>query len=118
MLAVPSTQRVGLSATAEQVAASGPAAAWQRLSAGEGRQGPRLSDWAWRPMAWRLHAPGMAHGGLVLARRRVRKPEEMASSFVFGPADATLAQVVHVAGTRWQVEQAFALAKQAGGLDE
>jgi SRSO17 transposase len=116
VLAVPSTQRVGLAAKAEQVAASWPAAAWQRLSAGEGSQGPRLYDWAWMPMAWRLHPPGMAHW--VLARRSVRKPEEIAYYFVFGPADATLAQVVHVAGTRWQVEQAFELAKQEVGLDE
>src|SRR5262249_18640112 len=36
VLAVPSTQRVGLSTTAEGVAAGWPAAAWQRLSAGEG----------------------------------------------------------------------------------
>ncbi len=46
MLAVPSTQRVGFSAKAEQVVASWPAAAWQRLSAGEGSQGPRWYDWA------------------------------------------------------------------------
>lgn len=37
---------------------------------------------------------------------------------VFAPADATLAEVVRVAGTRWAVEQAFEEAKQEVGLDE
>jgi SRSO17 transposase len=116
VLAVPSTQRVGLSATAEQVVASWPDEAWQRFSAGEGSQGPRLYDWAWMPMAWRLHPDGMAHW--LLARRSVSRPDELAYYFVFGPDDSTLQQVVQVAGTRWQVEQAFELAKQEVGLNE
>lgn len=116
VLAVPSTQRVGLSAKAEQVVAAWPAPAWQRLSAGEGSQGPRWYDWAWMPMAWRLHPEGMTHW--LLARRSVSKPDELAYYFVFGPASATLEQVVRVAGTRWQVEQAFELAKGEVGLDE
>ena len=45
VLAVPSTQRVGLTAKAAQVVASWPAEAWERLSAGEGSQGPRWYDW-------------------------------------------------------------------------
>ncbi len=116
VLAVPSTQRVGLSAKAEQVVASWPADAWQRLSAGEGSQGPRWYDWAWLPMSWRWAPDGMAHW--LLARRSVSQPDEIAYYFVFGPADATLQQVVQVAGTRWQVEQAFELAKGEVGLDE
>jgi len=116
VLAVPSTQRVGLSAKAERVAASWPAEAWRRLSAGEGSQGPRWYDWAWMPMTWRLAPAGMAH--FLLARRSVSQPDELAYYFVFGPADATLEQVVRVAGTRWQVEQAFELAKGEVGLDE
>ena len=116
VLAVQSTQRVGLSAKAEQVVASWLAAAWQRLSAGEGSQGPRWYDWAWMPMSWRLAPAGMAHW--LLARRSLSKPDEIAYYFVFGPADVTLPQVVRVAGTRWQVEQAFELAKGEGGLDE
>lgn len=116
VLAVPSTQRVGLSAKAEQVVASWPAAAWQRLSAGEGSQGPRWYDWAWMPMSWRLAPEGMAHW--LLARRSLTKPDERAYSFVFGPVEVTLHQVVQVAGTRWQVEQAFELAKGEVGLDE
>src|SRR4029079_13416020 len=41
VLDVPSTQRVGLTANAASVAASWPTEAWERLSAGEGSQGPR-----------------------------------------------------------------------------
>jgi SRSO17 transposase len=131
VLAVPSTQRIGLSAKAEQVVVSWPAEAWQRLSAGEGSQGPRWYDWAWMPMPWRLAPSGMAHW--LLARRSVSKPDEIAYYFVFGPAQVTLeqvtleqvvqvVQVAQVAGTRWQVEQAFELAfelaKGEVGLDE
>ena len=116
VLAVASTQRVGLSAQAAQVVASWPAAAWQRLSAGEGSQGPRRYDWAWMPMSWRDAPAGMAHW--LLARRSLSQPDELAYYFVFGPADITLAQVVQVAGARWQVEQAFELAKGEVGLDE
>lgn len=116
VLAVQSTQRVGLSAKAAQVVASWPAEAWQRLSAGEGSQGPRWYDWAWLPLSWRLAPAGMTHW--LLARRSLSKPDELAYYFVFGPASATLEQVVQVAGTRWQVEQAFELAKGEVGLDE
>jgi SRSO17 transposase len=116
VLAVPSTQRVGLSAKAAAMAASWPAQAWQRLSAGEGSQGPRWYDWAWMPMAWRDAPLGMAH--YLLARRSLSQPDELAYYFVFGPSAVSLEQVVQVAGTRWQVEQAFELAKGEVGLDE
>ena len=116
VLAVPSTQRVGLSAKAKQVVTSWPEAAWQRLSAGEGSQGPRWYDWAWMPMSWRDAPEGMTHW--LLARRSLSKPDEIAYYFVFGPLDLTLAQVAQVAGARWQVEQAFELAKGEVGLDE
>jgi SRSO17 transposase len=116
VLAVQSTQRVGLATPAAQVVASWPAEAWQRLSAGEGSQGPRWYDWGWMPMSWRFHPEGMAHW--LLARRSVSRPDEIAYYFVFGPAQSALEQIVRVAGTRWQVEQAFELAKGEVGLDE
>jgi SRSO17 transposase len=58
----------------------------------------------------------MAHW--LLARRSLSHPDERAYYFVFGPAASRLEQVVQVAGTRWQVEHAFELAKQEVGLDE
>jgi SRSO17 transposase len=116
VLAVPSTQRIGLSAKAAQVVASWPQEAWQRLSAGEGSQGPRWYDWGCMRMPWRAAPGGMAHS--LLARRSVTHPDELAYYFVFGPTDVTLGQLARVAGTRWQVEQAFELAKGEVGLDE
>jgi SRSO17 transposase len=116
VLAVPSTQRVGLAAKAAQVVASWPAEAWARLSAGEGSQGPRWYDWGCMTMPWRDAPVGMAH--FLLARRSVSQPDELAYYFVFGPTTVTLAQLALVAGTRWQVEQAFELAKGEVGLDE
>lgn len=116
VLAVPSTQRVGLSAKAAQVVAAWPEDVWERLSAGEGSQGPRWYDWACMPMPWRDAPEGMAH--FLLARRSLSHPDEIAYYFVFGPATVTLAQLALVAGTRWQVEQAFELAKGEVGLDE
>ncbi len=106
----------GSSANAAEVAASWPDDAWQRRSAGEGSQGPRWYEWGWMPMTWRFHPEGMTHW--LLARRSLSQPDEIAYYFVFGPANATLEQVVQVAGTRWQVEQAFELAKGEVGLDE
>jgi SRSO17 transposase len=116
VLAVPSTQRVGLSDKAAQVVASWPAEAWERLSAGEGSQGPRWYDWACMTMPWRDAPAGMAH--FLLARRSLSQPEEVAYYFVFGPTTVMLPQLALVAGTRWQVEQAFELAKGEVGLDE
>ena len=57
---------------AAQVVASWPAEAWERLSAGEGSQGPRWYDWACMTMPWRVQPAGMAH--LLLARRSVSRP--------------------------------------------
>jgi SRSO17 transposase len=56
--------------------------------------------------------------GYALARRSASHPEELAYVVVFGPTDVTLAQFVLVERTRWQVEQAFELAKGEVGLDE
>jgi SRSO17 transposase len=116
VLAVPSSQRIGLSNRADAVVAQAPPDAWHRLSAGEGSQGPRWYDWAWMRMGWRWSEPGWAHW--LLARRSLSKPDEITYYLVFGPDSVTLPQIVQIAGTRWQVEDAFALAKGEVGLDE
>src|SRR6266487_755382 len=107
VLAVPKNQRIGLSRRADEVVASWPVEAWQRLSAGEGSQGPRFYDWT---------EPGWKQW--LLARRSLSDPTEIAYYFVFAPESVTLGQVVRAAGSRWQVEEAFELAKQQVGLDE
>jgi SRSO17 transposase len=92
-----------------------PAGAWQRLSAGEGSQGPRLYDWAWVPLPT-AQTPGRAQW--VLARRSLSDPREVAYYRADGPAQTRLATLVQVAGRRWAVEEGFARAKDAVGLDQ
>ena len=116
VLAVPMNQRIGLSHRADGVVASWPAEQWQRLSAGEGSQGPRFYDWAWQSLDFRWTEPGWKQW--LLARRSLSDPTEIAYYFVFAPESVTLEQVVRAAGSRWQVEEAFELAKQQVGLDE
>jgi SRSO17 transposase len=116
VLAIPKNQRIGLTTRADAAVARWTPDAWQRLSAGEGSQGPRWYDWAWKPLPFRLLPNGWQQW--LLARRSLSDPTEIAYYFVFAPATVTLAQVVQVAGTRWQVEEGFELAKQQVGLDE
>lgn len=116
VLEVKSDQRMGLAARADAVVASFPAAAWQRLSAGDGSQGPRWYDWAWLPLDYRWLAPGWKQW--LLARRSLSEPQQIAYYLVFAPEATALGKVVRVAGARWQVEESFALAKQQVGLDE
>jgi len=92
-----------------------PAAAWTRLSCGEGSQGPRLYDWA----CWRLPAAsGPARAQWVLVRRSLSDPTELAYYRACGPATTTLADVVRVAGTRWVIEECIERAKGEVGLDQ
>jgi SRSO17 transposase len=116
VLAIPKTQRIGLTHRADEVVASWPADRWQRLSAGEGSQGPRFYDWAWQELSFRLTEPGWKQW--LLARGSLSDPTEIAYSFVFAPESVTLEHVVRAAGSRWQVEEAIELAKGQVGLDE
>ncbi len=116
VLAVPQNQRIGLTHRADEVVASWPVEAWQQLSAGEGSQGPRLYDWAWQSLDFRWTEPGWKQW--LLARRSLSDPTEIAYYFVFAPESVSLEQGVRAAGSRWQVEEAFELAKQQVGLDE
>jgi SRSO17 transposase len=116
VLAVPKNQRIGLTHRADSVVASWPAERWQRLSAGEGSQGPRFYDWAWQSLDFRWTEAGWKQW--LLARRSLSDPTEIAYYFVFAPEAVTLEQVVRAAGSRWQVEEAIELAKGQVGLDE
>jgi SRSO17 transposase len=116
VLAVPKNQRIGLTHRADSVVASWPVERWQRLSAGEGSQGPRFYEWAWQSLDFRLTEPGWKQW--LLARRSLSDPTEIAYYFVFAPESVTLDQVVRAAGSRWQVEEAIELAKGQVGLDE
>jgi SRSO17 transposase len=100
---------------ADQLAASLPAAAWERLSAGWGAKGPRLSDWARLPLA-RWPWPGFEHG--LLVRRSISQPEELAYYVVFAPQGTLLSELVRVAGSRWAIEECLESAKGEVGLDQ
>jgi SRSO17 transposase len=92
-----------------------PAQAWRRLSAGDGAKGPRLYDWAC-VRDDRLLPEGWA--AWVLARRGIADPTEIAYYLAFGPADATVEDLVRVAGMRWTIEEALEVAKNEVGLDQ
>jgi SRSO17 transposase len=118
VLAVPKTHRVWIDQrqeTAQAAFARLPADAWQRLSAGEGSQGPRWYAWAWigisgtTPTGW---------GRWLLARRSLSHPTELAYSRVFAPVDTPLEDVVRAAGSRWKIEESFERAKGEVGLDQ
>jgi SRSO17 transposase len=118
VLAVPSTHGLwtaGQQVEAQALVAGLPDAAWARLSAGEGSQGPRWYDWALLALPYDA-PPGMAHW--LLARRGIGDPTEHAYYRVCGPAETPLAALVQVAGRRWCIETAFEEAKGLVGLDE
>jgi SRSO17 transposase len=91
-----------------------PEEGWMRLSAGAGSKGPRWYDWRRLPLAdpmevgWRRW---------LLVRRRISEPSELRAYVAFAPQDATLADLVRVAGTRGVVESCFEAAKGEVGLD-
>lgn len=87
---------------------------WTRLSAGDGAKGPRWDDWRWLPLAEPLE-PGWRRW--LLVRRSLSAPTEVRAYVVFTPQEATLEEVVRVAGTRWVIEQLFKAAKGEVGLD-
>jgi SRSO17 transposase len=90
-----------------------PARAWRRLSAGDGAKGPRVYDWA----RVALPRPGWPGRGFWLLARRRLTDGELAFYVCFGPARASLAELVRVAGVRWAVEECFQAAKDQVGLD-
>jgi SRSO17 transposase len=111
---VASTARGSAQVPAADLVAALPADAWHRLSAGEGAKGPRLYDWA-RAAIRPLSDPD--RGYWLLVRRSVTDPTDLAHYVCYGPADATLADLVRVAGQRWAVEEVIEAAKGEVGLD-
>ena len=91
-----------------------PGRAWKRLSAGDGAKGPRLYDWAWLPFG--PTRPGLEEGPADPAQ--IAKPDEFTFYLTLSPEEATLADLVRVAGTRWTIEACFEAAKGEIGLDQ
>ena len=94
---------------ADELAASAPKRGWQRLSCGKGSKGHRLYDWL-------LINPG-TDDHLLLVRRSISKPSELAYYLCRSSVPVPLAELVRVAGSRWGVEETFQFAKNETGLD-
>jgi SRSO17 transposase len=94
---------------ADELAAAAPKRGWQRLSCGEGSKGHRLYDWL-------LVDPG-ADAHLLLVRRCISKPTELAYYVCRSRTPVPVAELVRIAGSRWGVEETFQFAKNETGLD-
>lgn len=91
-----------------------PKQAWQRLSAGNGAKGPRWYDWALVDTT----DPAVATGSNWLLIRRNPNTGEYAFYRAHAPRSVPLQTLVHVAGSRWKVEEGFAGGKELAALDE
>ncbi len=111
----PVTTAIGARPAAE-LAKRLPARAWQRLSAGPGAKGPRWYDWALIEVSDKA-VTGSEGPHWLLIRRRI-SDGELAFYRAHAPRPVPLAQLVHVAGSRWKVEDGFAGSKELAGLDE
>ncbi|MFB7025727.1 IS701 family transposase, partial [Streptomyces sp. NPDC056295] len=92
-----------------------PRQKWKRRSCGNGAHGPRVFDWA-RVEVRPWHREDRRHW--VIARRSVRRPDEISYYIAYCPTGTTLDQLICVAGARWAVEECFQSAKQECGLDD
>jgi len=99
-----------------------PPANGREISCGDGAKGPRVYHWA----AVRLPAVAeFDYQGEVphrmwwaLARRSISKPDEIAYYLAYAPLQATVQELVQVAGARWAIEECFQAAKNECGLDQ
>ena len=107
--------------TAEAIAQDLDAAAWQRLSAGEGTQGARLYDWAYLERAdleadeFNPELSGTWTHGLLI--RRTIADNDLAYFTTWCPAGTPIETLVEVEGRRWAIENSFETAKTELGLD-
>lgn len=114
MLAVTGARRFGFGRVAERAERT-PTDDWRRLSAGEGAKGPRLYDWAYVAGGGDA-APGFRRG--LLARRSIADPAHVTFYLTHAPEGTTTAELVRVAGARWNIESLFEQAKGEVGLDQ
>jgi SRSO17 transposase len=93
-----------------------PRYAWRRICAGRGAHGERFYDWALVDL--KQTGPGSDAGSHGLLIRRNRTTGELAFYRVWSPRPVTVAEIVRVAGTRWNVEEDFQTGKELTALDE
>ncbi len=118
VLAVPKSQQV-FGPRIDHLFAPAPNEAWETMSCREGAKGPRLYHWAAVELPT---VPEFDHQGRVpvrrrwaLARRSLRRPEEIAYFLACTPLDIAVEEMVRVAGMRWQIEECFQAAKNEPG---
>nr|WP_199920212.1 IS701 family transposase [Streptomyces rimosus] len=104
----------------DQVIADAPDDAWQILSCGDGAKGPRVYDWAAAKLPANLvfDPDPPTHERWVLARRSLRRPDEIAYYLAYAPVGTAVERLVGVAGSRWAIEECFQAAKGQCGLDQ
>ncbi|WP_343243280.1 IS701 family transposase [Streptomyces sp. SID12501] len=93
---------------------------FERRSCGAGAKGLRSYDWALADVTW----PGGAEGGprrghvhLLLVRRSITDPSQVAYCAVHAKAGTPIGEIVRVMGLRWSIEDCFETAKSDCGLD-
>ncbi|MEV0449107.1 IS701 family transposase [Streptomyces sp. NPDC050600] len=122
VLAAPKSQFTAGCPRIDGLFAQAPDEAWEKISCGDGAKGPRVYDWE----AVRLPAVAeFDYQGEVphrmrwaLARRSIRKPDEIACYLAYAPLETTVQELVRIAGTRWAIEECFQAAKKGCGLDQ
>ncbi len=106
--------------TAEEIAEELDPSAWQRLSAGSGTKGERMSEWAYCELAdlgpgdYGATWIGLWTRGLLI--RRSLTDGELAFFTTWCPAGTGVETLVAVEGRRWAIEDAFETAKTELGL--
>ncbi|WP_395358130.1 hypothetical protein ACHGLA_00610 [Streptomyces sp. YH02] len=105
----------------EGLFAQAPDEAWEKISCGDGAKEPRVHHWA----AVRLPAVAeFDYQGEIprrmrwaLARRSIRKPDEIDYYLAYAALETTVQELVRIAGTRWTIKECFQAAKNECGLD-
>ncbi|WTU62373.1 IS701 family transposase [Streptomyces sp. NBC_00056] len=119
VVAVPKSQQVH-GPRIDHLISQAPPEAWQRLSAGHGAKGERYYDWAAArlPAVWEFDGNEPTRQRWMLARRSITKRDDIAYYLACAPPDATVADLVRIAGCRWKIEECFQSAKNECGLDQ
>jgi SRSO17 transposase len=122
VLAVPKSQFAVGCPRIDGLFAQAPGEAWEEMSCGDGAKGPRVYHWAAvrLPTVAELDYQGEVPHRMrwALARRSIRKPDEIAYYLAYAPLDITVPELVRVAGSRWAIEDCFQAAKNECGLDQ
>jgi len=101
----------------DEVVAELPARVWQRLTVGEGSQGPRMYEYAslWVQFS-EEGLPGPRER--LLVRRSLGQTPELKYHRAYAPEEVPLQKLVEVRGCRWTIEEDIQSGKGECGLDE